>query len=260
VLFRSFHRKQAWVPGFRTFTHGSLALVTIASGGYDVSMLDAQTIHCYYVDEAGDPALFDKKGRILVGTPGVSNCFFVGVAHLPNPQQAHRELEQLRSRLLGDPYFKGVPSMRQDAEKTARCFHAKDDLPEVRREIFKLLPRFGAKIQIAFRRKRQLAVSAQDTFRKLGRKINPNDVYDGMVKRLFNNMLHKADENRIVFALRGKTDRSAALELSLKRAQSNFQKTHGLPSDKPLSVLSGQPHQFAGVCRSSIIIFGPCRG
>lgn len=210
-------------------------------------MTDPQTIHNYYVDEAGDPTLFDKQGKIIVGTPGVSNYFLVGVAHVPNPQQAHRDLEDLRRHLLGDPYFKGVPSMRSDADKTALCFHAKNDLPEVRREVFKLLPQFGAKIQIAIRRKRQLAESALDSFRKLGRKINPNDVYDDLVKRLFKNMLHKADENRIVFALRGKTDRSEALEQALRRAQTNFQRSHGIPSDKPLAIISGRPHQFAGL-------------
>lgn len=108
-------------------------------------MTDPQTIHNYYVDEAGDPTLFDKQGKIIVGTPGVSNYFLVGVAHVPNPQQAHRDLEDLRRRLLGDPYFKGVPSMRSDADKTALCFHAKNDLPEVRREVFKLLPQLLAK-------------------------------------------------------------------------------------------------------------------
>jgi hypothetical protein len=40
---------------------------------------------------------------------------------------------------LADPYFKGVPSMQADAKKTALFFHAKDDLPEVRREVFRVL-------------------------------------------------------------------------------------------------------------------------
>ena len=51
------------------------------------------------------------------------------------------ELAALRAQLLSDPYFKGVPSMLPEAKKTALFFHAKDDLPEVRREVFKVLER-----------------------------------------------------------------------------------------------------------------------
>ena len=40
---------------------------------------------------------------------------------------------------MSDPYFNGVPSMQAKARKTALAFHAKDDLPEVRRDVFTLL-------------------------------------------------------------------------------------------------------------------------
>jgi hypothetical protein len=87
----------------------------------------------YFVDEAGDLTLFDARGNIIVGNEGVSQFFMIGVAHLPDPDQVLRELEQLRAGLLADPYFKDVPSMQPERKKTALCFHAKDDLPEVRR-------------------------------------------------------------------------------------------------------------------------------
>ena len=35
------------------------------------------TLH-FFVDEAGDPTLFDTKGRILVGQEGCSKTFIVG--------------------------------------------------------------------------------------------------------------------------------------------------------------------------------------
>jgi len=85
----------------------------------------------FFVDEAGDLTLFDRKGRPIVGTPGVSQYFIVGVADLPDPENAHQQLLKLRTELLADPYFKGVPSMQPDNKKTAIAFHAKDDLPEV---------------------------------------------------------------------------------------------------------------------------------
>jgi hypothetical protein len=117
---------------------------------------NSEIVNNYYVDEAGDLTLFDKRGRVIVGQEGVSRLFMVGVAHLPDSQMAHQKLESLRAALLSDAYFKGVPSMGADAGKTALYFHAKDDLPEIRREMFKLLPELGAKVQVAIRRKETL--------------------------------------------------------------------------------------------------------
>jgi len=48
-------------------------------------------------------------------------------------------MNNLRQSLLADPYFKRVPSMQPAARKTALMFHAKDDVPEVRRDVFALL-------------------------------------------------------------------------------------------------------------------------
>ena len=46
----------------------------------------------YFVDEAGDLSLFDRRGRVLLGTPGVSKFIMVGAAWLPNPELAHQKL------------------------------------------------------------------------------------------------------------------------------------------------------------------------
>ena len=88
-------------------------------------MNEEKVINHYYVDEAGDLTFFDKRGRIIVGKPGVSQLFMIGVAHLPNPKQAAAELQQLRHGLLSDPYFKSVPSMQPESKKTCLKSDAK---------------------------------------------------------------------------------------------------------------------------------------
>ena len=115
-------------------------------------------IRHYFVDEAGDLSLFNKKGQVVVGRQGVSRLFMVGVAHIPDPSQAQRVLDTVRAALLADPYFKGVPSMQPSARRTAICFHAKDDPAEVRREVFKVLPTFGAKVQVSYCQKSLMAL------------------------------------------------------------------------------------------------------
>src|SRR5581483_7775454 len=96
-------------------------------------------VHNYFVDEAGDLTLFDKRGRVIVGQEGVSRCFAVGAALVPDLSSLDAQLTALRTQLLTDPYFAAVPSMQHETGKTARSFHAKDDTAEVRREVFKIL-------------------------------------------------------------------------------------------------------------------------
>lgn len=206
-----------------------------------------QVTHYYFVDEAGDLTLFNKRGQSLLGTGGVSYFFMVGVVHLPRPVEAQQQLEALRQELLADPYFKAVPSMQPEEKKTALAFHAKDDLPEVRREVFKLLPQLGAKVQVVIRRKDSLVRDGQALFRYHRRKLNANDIYDDLVKRLFRNLLHKADKNEIVFARRGTLDRYEALHQAIERAKQNFAAKWGNRGNTPTTITSAYPHEFGGL-------------
>lgn len=182
----------------------------------------------------------------MLGREGVSSTFMVGVALIPDPASARSQLDALRAALLADPYFRGVPSMQPGQGKTALCFHAKDDLPEVRREVFKLLPSIGAKVQVAIRRKRDMIGEARMAHR-MGRRLTANDIYDDLVKRLFKNLLHMGDFNEICFARRGKTDRQAALSAAIARAKQNFRRSWKSDADQPTSIRSSVPSQDPGL-------------
>ncbi|MFN0177839.1 MAG: DUF3800 domain-containing protein [Gemmatimonadales bacterium] len=205
------------------------------------------SVRHFFVDEAGDLTLFDRRGKTIVGSPGTSNTFMVGICELPEPAQADAQLSALRGDLLRDPYFRGVPSMAVTSRKTALGFHAKDDIPEVRREVFKLLPALKPKAIVAIRRKRELADFSRELFRVSGRKLTPNDVYDQLVERACTTLLHKAEENRFVFARRGKSDRNTALTSALHRAKERFNRRWRTDHDKPVVVASGVPSQHAGL-------------
>lgn len=209
-------------------------------------MTEKQGINHYFVDEAGDLVLFDKRGKVIVGSPGCSSFFMVGVAQIEDPEGVVRVLNSLTTDILADPYFRGVPSMQKDAGKTALGFHAKDDLPEVRREVFRLLLSCQVKVQVVVRRKASLVALAR-MLHSSGQRLTDNHVYDDMVKQLFRNLLHKADGNRIVFARRGKSERFEALSQAITRAQVNFEAKFGTPSDKPTRVHSLFSRNVAGL-------------
>jgi hypothetical protein len=197
-----------------------------------------------FVDEAGDLTIFGRHGRSLIGSPGVSYAFMVGLCELADAAAAQSRLDQLRADLLADSYFHGVPSFKPEQNKTAAAFHAKDDLPEVRREVFRLIPSFEPKIVVALRRKHALA---RELHRSSGPKPNPHSVYDRLVVAVCRDRLHGADSHQVVFARRGKHDRDAALNAAIRQAKLNFNRKWGTAHDKPVVVRSASPSEHAGL-------------
>jgi hypothetical protein len=203
--------------------------------------------HDYFVDEAGDLTRFDARGRVLVGSEGVSRYFVVGAARVPDPLVLDIRLKELRTELAADPYFAAVPSMQPARGKTARLFHAKDDVPEVRREVYRLLQREPIEVYAAFRRKAVLAAELRAHFEATGQKVGAARVYDDLVTAVFTDRLHLAGETRIVFARRGKADRNVALAGALALAQAKFERQHRQPAAGRVAVSSSTPSEAAGL-------------
>lgn len=203
----------------------------------------------YYVDEGGDSTLFASKGKLLVGTPGCSRFFMLGLLDVADPAALESDLRELRQRLLADPYFKNVPSMQMDRQKTALAFHAKDDLPEVRREMFSLLRnsaglRFFA---VVTDKLRVLEYVRQRNERESIYRYKPNELYDFLVRRLFKDRLHKDAGYEICFAKRGNSDRTSALMEALQAARQRFALKWGVTSQAPMQVVAGFPREQAGL-------------
>lgn len=201
----------------------------------------------YFVDEAGDLTFFDKKGRTIVGQPGASKYFMVGVAQICDPQQITWQLNALRSSLMTDPHFKNIPSMQPEAKKTAITFHAKDDHPEIRVKVFELMQSFDIKVFVAIRRKADMAETAKADFKSLGKKLEQNAIYDDLITRIFKNLLHKAEVIQIAIARRGKVAREEALEQAINQAQKNFESQWKISSNSSIIIEPTYPSEVAGL-------------
>lgn len=191
----------------------------------------------YFVDEAGDGTLFNARGRVIVGDEGCSRTFMLGVLDVAAPAELAEALETLRAGLIADPYFRGVPSMQPETGKTAAAFHATDDLPEVRREVFSILAKADVSFQAVVKRKDVVldyVLSRNAGSREY--RYHPNELYDLTVRRLFKPLLHSDSQYNVCFSKRGKSDRTAALKAALSVAQKRFAEEAGLQAAAAVSV------------------------
>lgn len=205
---------------------------------------NSPSIRHYFVDEAGDGTLFNSKGKILIGTEGCSRFFILGLLDVLEPEFLAKNLEELRASLLADPYFKKVPSMQPENQKTAIGFHAKDDIPEVRREVFNLLKRHELKFFAVVRDKQKLLEYVRGRNQiDHSYRYQQNELYDYLTRRLFKDRLHKDDGYNICFAKRGNSDRTAALRNALEAARGKFNEQWGIASTAPINITASTPPQ-----------------
>ena len=207
-------------------------------------MADIESKKFYFVDEAGDGALFNRKGKVIIGKEGCSNYFFLGVVDIKDHAKVSTELIELRKRLLADPYFKNVPSLQKEEKKTYYLFHAKDDLPEVRREVFSIILQNEIKFLAVVRNKWKVleyVVSRNNNDPKY--HYDQNELYDYMVRQLFKNILHKNDEYDITFARRGQSDRTESLKKALIAAQRKFEEKWKISNHSMVNVIPDSPIQ-----------------
>ncbi|MFN8445606.1 MAG: DUF3800 domain-containing protein [Caldilineaceae bacterium] len=213
-----------------------------------MKMIERKICH-YFIDEAGDATLFDSRGRVIIGNEGCSEFFMLGYADIPDPVSIGQEMEELRQQLLADPYFRRVPSMQPERQRTALFFHAKDDPTEVRWQVFSLLRHHPEiRFHAVVRDKRGiLAFVRQSNLQDSNYHYNTNEQYDYLVRQLLRHVLHQYDEYQLTFATRGTSNRTAALKLALETARTQFQQKSGITALNTIQVIPGTPQRTAGL-------------
>ena len=209
---------------------------------------DNRTELHYCVDEAGDPTLFSAKGKVLIGEQGCSKFFIMGKLEIAAPDQLAKDLAVLRSHVLSDPFLKTVPSMLPEAQKSALMFHAKDDIPEVRHQVFLLLQRHALRFFAVVREKQELlAYVREENKRTPTYRYRENEIYNTLVRQLFEKLHGQADVLHICFAMRGQKDRTKALRAALEQAELEFEKNFGFKRKATVHVTAKMPYQNPGL-------------
>ena len=187
-------------------------------------------------------------GRSRSGSLGARGISHWGLAEIGSPEALAGELDALRARLLADPYFKDMPSMQPDRRKTALAFHAKDDVAEVRREVFAVLVRHPIRFFAVVKSKRAVLEYVRSRNAAVpGYRYNSNELYDLLVRRLFRDRLHDASAYRIVFARRWGSDRTAAMRAAIGVARQRFTEKFGIERSCAIEVAASTPAQSPGL-------------
>jgi hypothetical protein len=160
----------------------------------------------FFVDEAGDPAFFAKGKKLIVGNDGCSRTLSIGFLRTYDPQAIRDKLAEVRLQISNDRYFKDIPSIA----KTLKAFHAKDDVPEVRKLVYEALDKLEFGVQVIVGRKHVQLFTTKH-------RGSPDLFYDDLVSNLFSRQLHLSKENTIVFARRGNKTRQHSLRAAVER-------------------------------------------
>lgn len=211
-----------------------------------------------FVDEAGDPTLFNSKGDSLIGTSGCSRFFILGKLEVEEPLALSQALTDLRADMVNDPYFADVPSFDPVREKTALLFHAKDDLPEVRYQVLKLLARAGSTLRFHAVVCDKQALWQRETLKRQQNpryRYHPDSIYDHLMQSLFAKFHRLADQYEVCIARRGNKDRNRAIRAALQAAEQEFEQKYGLSrgGDDAWNIIISDPKQT--VCLQAVDYF-----
>lgn len=108
-----------------------------------------------FLDEAGDTTFYGKRRKPIIGSHGVSNVFMLGMVTFNEPLQPIRsKIIHLQHEIETSAYYENVPSVLKRVQKKGKYFfHAKDDLPEIKKEFFDFIKTVNCNIQVAVGRK-----------------------------------------------------------------------------------------------------------
>lgn len=107
-----------------------------------------------FLDEAGDTTFYGKGKIPIIGTTGVSKTFILGMVKFNEPIEPIRiKILDLCSKVQVNSYYNKIPSVVKRSCKGSYFFHAKDDVPELRKEFFDFIQSVDCSFQAVVGRK-----------------------------------------------------------------------------------------------------------
>ncbi len=175
-------------------------------------------LYHYFLDEAGDTTFYGKGKVPIMGKEGVSQTFMLCMVSFKTPLAELKESILLLAKKISESsYYKDVPSVVKRLEKGNFYFHAKDDLPEIRKEFFDLIKNMDCRAKIIVGRKKTEFFERKHE----GKEAN---FYADLLSHLLKDKLHKYPKIALNIAERANSTAINNLENGLKIAQQRSDK------------------------------------
>ena len=160
-----------------------------------------------FLDEAGDTTFFGKGAIPIIGNAGVSRTFIIGM----------------------------VRFIIKRNEKGGYYFHAKDDLPEIRKEFFDFIKTLNCSFQ---------AVVSRKLLELYVKKYNKwsNEFYADLLSHLIKDKFERYDRLVLNIASRESSTSYQNLQTSLQKSKERFLKKNESKSIKAQVSFNVQPY------------------
>jgi hypothetical protein len=205
-----------------------------------------------FLDEAGDTTFYGKGRVPIVGQPGVSLGFAIGMVKFnADSNEIRKAVRALQDEVTADKYLLGIASVAKKAAAGGFYFHATDDPPEVRERFFKFVESLACTCEVMVARKLPSMFALKHHHQEA-------EFYADVLSHLLKNKLKLGQKVVLNIAERGASTRNANLQLALTKAVERFEKS-GVWTRFPrlwflMSRITGRSH-----CSMLPIIFaGPC--
>jgi hypothetical protein len=204
-------------------------------------MLDEQinpTLQEYhrFLDEAGDTTFFGKGGIPIIGNAGVSTTFIIGMVRFNTDLPEIRlKIIELAKEIESGTYFKNIPSIIKRSERGGYYFHAKDDLPEIRKQFFDFIRTLDCSFQAVAGRK------LLDLYVKKHNKKS-NEFYADLLSHLIKDKFERYDKLVLNIASRESSTSYQNLQTSLQKSKERFLKRNENKSIKAQISFNVQPY------------------
>jgi hypothetical protein len=193
-------------------------------------------LHTYhrFLDEAGDTTFYGAGKKLILGTEGVSKCFILGMLNVKEPlEKVRQKILALQADIAADPYYKDVPSIKKKMASHGYFLHAKDDIPEVRKQAFDLVASLKCSFQAVVARK---IPSIHEN--KHGGKDDA--LYADLLSHLLKDKVAKYDKLVLNIAARGSCTSNSNLQRGLVLARSRYAAKHDKEPDQKEFVFNVQ--------------------
>ena len=179
-----------------------------------------------FIDEAGDTTFFGKGKENIVGQNGASSTFMLGMVQVKdNLTYIRQKIEQKALEIENSIYYAKVPSVQKRIQKYGKfVFHAKDDIPEIRKEFYDFLLSLDFSLQVVVGRKiMSLFIKKHNS--------NGNEFYADLLSHLLKDKL-KNSKIVLNIAERGSSTSQVNLELAIEKTKHRARNSHHKLSEK----------------------------